>query len=76
MSEVEWLDIFGDNLRELIAESGMTQEEVAEEAGISKSCISRYVNKQIIPSVRAVINLACALECDLNDFIDFGDMIE
>lgn len=76
MSECEWIDIFGDNLRDIIADSRMTQEEVAEEAGISQSAISRYINKQMMPSLKTVINLAYVLDCDITDFIDFGEMIE
>lgn len=75
MSEFEWLSIFGDNLKSLLKEAGMTQEELANATGLSKSTISRYIHKEQIPTIRAIINISYELDCDLNDLIDFGDRI-
>lgn len=75
MTEVEWLDIFGDNLREIMSDKGYSQRELADATGLSECMISYYVNKRCIPSVRAIINMAYELNMDLNDFIDFGDRI-
>ena len=75
MSENEWLDIFADNLRDYIKESGLSQYELSEKTKISQTTISRYLNKQQMPSVKAVLNLSYALECDLYELIDFGEVI-
>ena len=75
MTEVEWLDIFGDNLREIMADKGYSQRELADATGLSEGAISYYLNKRCIPSIRAIINMAYELNVDLNDFIDFGDRI-
>lgn len=75
MTEQEWLDIFGDNLAEIMAEQGYSQRDLADEAGLSESAISYYVNKQRLPSIKAIINMAYVLDQDLNNFIDFGDRI-
>ena len=75
MSEVEWIDIFADNLAEMLMEARMTQRELADETGLSESTISRYLHKQAIPSLKAIVNIAYALDCSMDDLIDFGDMV-
>ena len=75
MSELEWLTIFGDNLKELMAEYGHTQKSLAEATGLTEAAISRYINKQRMPTITAVINIAYELNCDFNDLLDFGDRI-
>ncbi len=76
MSELEWMDIFGDNLRSLLEEQWMSQQELADVTGISKSTISRYINKQCMPSVAALVNIAYALNCEIDDILYFGDRLE
>lgn len=75
MTEVEWLDIFGDNLKSMLEHANMTQMELAEYSGLSKAAISRYINKERIPSLRAIINISYALECDVGELIDFNEPI-
>lgn len=75
MSEQEWLNIFGDNLQEMLNEARMTQRDLAEDTGLSESSISNYINKQRIPTVRAIINIAYSLDCDIDELIDFGDRV-
>lgn len=76
MSELEFIEIFGDNLCEIIDESGYSQMEIADLTGISQSTISKYIRKRMMPSLRNVINLAYVLHCDIRDLCDFGDMID
>lgn len=76
MSEQEWINIFGDNLAEIMAEQGYTQRDLADATGLSESSISYYVNKRRMPTIRAIINMAYVLDCDFNDFLDFGDRID
>ena len=75
MSELEWLEIFSSNLRELIEEKKITQKELAIMSGLSEGAISYYVHGQKIPSIRAIINIAYAIEISINELIDFGDVI-
>ena len=76
ISELEWLDIFSGNLRDLLKEARMTQTDLAEMTGIPKSSISRYIKGQRIPSVTTIIKMAYALDCSVEDLIDFGDIVE
>lgn len=76
MTEIQWLDAFGDNLKVMMDGAGYTQRQLANETGVAESTISRYISKQQIPHVRALVNLAYALDCSLDDLMDFGDTVE
>lgn len=75
MSEVEFLSIFADNLRDLMQEVGMGQNELASMIGIDKAAVSRYLNKQIIPSLPTYVNICNALGCDLEELVPTYDYI-
>lgn len=75
MSEIEFMDIFGDNLRDLMIEVGIGQNQLAREIGVSGATISRYINKQRIPSLPAFINICIALDCDADDLVPMYDFI-
>ena len=76
MTEMEWLDIFGDNLKCIIAEVGVTQRELADEMGVNESAVSKYIHKQCIPNLKAVLKMSYILNCDVSELIDFGEPIE
>ena len=69
ISEVEFIDIFADNLREVMKEVGISQAELADEAGINRSTISRYLNKQRLPDLVSLLNICFILECDVSDLV-------
>ena len=69
ISEVEFIDIFADNLQEVMKEVGITQAELADEAGINRSTISRYLNKQRLPDLVSLLNICFILECDVSDLV-------
>lgn len=75
MSEQEWLDIFGDNLVDLMKEKGYTNRDLADATGLSEGTISSYVRKRKIPGIRAIINIAYELDLSMDEFIDFGDRV-
>ena len=76
MTEIEWLDIFGDNLRDILAEVGMSQRELANEIGVDESLVSRYIHKQCIPNLKTIIKITYVLNCDISELVDFGETIE
>lgn len=75
MTEVEWLDIFSANLIDMLNEQGYSQEKLAYETNLSQGTISKYINKKQMPSLKAIINIAYALDCSIDELIDFGDII-
>ena len=76
MSEIEFMQIFADNLRSLMYETGYNQAELADATRLTQATISRYLSCQQMPSVKAIVNLVYALNCDFEDLMDFGDMID
>ena len=77
MSEYEWMNVFGDNLSDLLKEWGGTQEDLAYCVGTSQSSISSYINKERIPSLKTALNMSYEFGLTLDEFIDFyGEMIE
>lgn len=76
MTECEWLQEFAENLSELMFEHEFTQTKLAEETGLTQASISRYLNGRQIPTLRAIVNMAYALDVTTDDLIDFGSMIE
>lgn len=67
MSELDFIDIFADNLRDLMKEVGISQQELANETGLAKGTISKYLHKQIMPSLKAFMNICYALNCEPQD---------
>ena len=72
----EWSDNFSENLVGLLNDRRMSQHELARESGVSVGSISSYINKNSLPGIKAIINLAFALDVDVNELIDFGDVID
>ena len=75
MTEVEWIDIFANNLRDILKDRKMSQKELANEIWISEATISRYINKQRMPSIKHILEISYALNIDVNELIDFGEPI-
>ena len=75
MTEAEWLNIFSDNLIYMLNEYGYSQEELAYETNLSQGTISKYINKKQMPSLKAIINIAYALDCSIDELTDFGEKI-
>ena len=75
MTEVEWLDVFSDNLVSMMREHDITQRELAYETGLSESAISNYIHRRQIPCLKAIINIAHFLDCSIDELIDFDEDI-
>lgn len=75
MGEVEWLHMFGDNLKCLLYEANMTQRELARELDVAESTISRYISGEQLPSIKNVVNISYVLDCDVSEMVDFGEPI-
>ncbi len=76
MTEFRWLYEFSENLQRVMHDAGFTQKRLAIETGLSEAAISNYINGTKIPKATTLINLAYALECSVDDLIDFGSQID
>lgn len=75
MSELEWMKIFGDNLRDMLIENDMSQNELARAIGVSQATVNRYIKGQIMPSTKVLVNICHVLDAELDDILYFGDRI-
>ena len=66
-----WRRELGRRLNEKIYRSGMTQQEVAQQTGISQQIISRYVSGKATPSAYNMRRLAVALNCSITELTYF-----
>ena len=69
MNEMELLKIFSKNLKEMLKESDMKQEELADEIGISQAMISRYITGQSLPGILTLVKIADVLDCLVDDLL-------
>lgn len=76
MTQTEWRDIFGSNLASILEEKGVSQSQLAKDAGLSISRISDYVNGRATPTIFAIINMAYALDMDIGEFVDYDERIQ
>ena len=65
MAKYDWRNI-GINVARMRKEAGMTQEALAEKAGIQRETVSRIENGLRCPRTCTVQQLAAALLCDPN----------
>jgi transcriptional regulator with XRE-family HTH domain len=75
MYEWEWLEHFGDKLKDILLEYGWSQADLAHATNMSEPTISSYINKTRMPGIKAVINISYVLNVSLDDLIDFGKPI-
>ena len=66
-----------NKIKEIRKEKGITIQEVADRAGVSKGLISQIENNRTIPSLLVLINIINALNIDLNGFFkDFNSELD
>jgi len=62
--------LFGEKLKRIRTERGLTQEKFAEFLGTSKQVISRYENNQRNPKLRTVQEFAEKLDISIDCFVN------
>lgn len=70
MSEITILRLFSKNLRRMMQEDGITQEELANAIGVSQTTISRCITGQCMPSFFTIVKISDELCCSLEDFLN------
>ena len=76
ISEVEFIDIFADNLRDIMYEMDISEGELARRTGMTRAAISRYLNKKRMPTLKALVNLSYVLCVPISDLIPTYAMID
>ena len=60
-------------ISEAIIQSGMTQKEIAERIGVSRSQISCYLHNKKMPALDTLANFCKVLDLDANDILCIDD---
>lgn len=61
---------FGQRLRQVRLERGLTQEQLAEAAGVHPTFVSNLERGYRVPSLATLVRLASAMEKTLADLLD------
>lgn len=75
MTEERLAREIGNNLKSVMYEYGVTQKELSELTGISRSTISKYIYGDMVPTLKNILNIAYALECDITELVDADEPI-
>lgn len=70
-TDAEWQKEVGLRIWRKMDLANMTQRQLAERIGLPAPTISRYLNGLVMPSGRALLKIAHALECTVDELIDF-----
>lgn len=49
---------FGNRLKELLKENGISQQTLAQSIGVSQRAVSKWINNQAEPTERSIVNCA------------------
>jgi DNA-binding XRE family transcriptional regulator len=59
------------NLRDRRKKAGITQEQLAQEVGVSKTRISEYENNNVNMTIITAKKLAAVCNCTIDDMFEF-----
>lgn len=76
MTKQKWLDDFAFNLCEMLDYTNTSQTELSRLTGLSRQTIIGYLNGTNVPSMIAIINIAKALECEIDELVKLDEIIE
>lgn len=62
-------------IQKLRKENNLTQDQLAEKLGVSKTYIAKLENGKILPSVKDIKNIARILDKNVSDLTSFDDLI-
>ena len=72
MQKDEYAKAFGEYLKSLLEEKGMTQAELARRTGMTEASVSRYISGQRTPRISQAYGMAQVIGIDMNTLIYLG----
>lgn len=67
LTEQECKNEFGLRLQRILYSKGMTQEDLAEKTGTSRTMINQYITGRVAPSFPKVYKICRAIDCSMDD---------
>lgn len=71
MQKDEYAKAFGEHLKSLLEEKGMTQRQFAKKAGLKESETSRWVNGGRYPSLRNAKKISDILGVSIDELVNW-----
>lgn len=62
-------DELGENLRNARMDAGLRQHDLAQQIGVSESCVSQYENGKRMPNLRTASIMSDVLDRSLDDLV-------
>jgi transcriptional regulator with XRE-family HTH domain len=62
-------------IRDWRKRNNLTQEQLASRAGVSQTMISKYENKEEIPSLRNLKKIATVFNCPIDDLYEWDFIV-
>lgn len=72
MQKDEYAKAFGEHLKSLLEEKGMTQAELARRTGLTEASVSRYIKGERTPRILQAYRMALIIGVDMNTLIYLG----
>lgn len=72
MQKDEYAKAFGEHLKSLLEERGMTQAEFARRTGLTEPSVSRYIKGERTPRILQAYRMALVIGVDMNTLIFLG----
>jgi transcriptional regulator with XRE-family HTH domain len=76
MTKQKWLDDFAYNLFEMMDYTNTSQAELSRLTGLTRQNIIRFLKAEAVPSMIAVINIAKALDCEIDELVKLDEIVE
>lgn len=76
MTKQKWLDDFAYNLFEMMDYANTSQAELSRLTGLTRQNIIRFLKGEAVPSMIAIINIAKALECEIDELVKLDEIVE
>lgn len=76
INEKQWVESFKEELKYYMKERRLTQRELADCSRLAESTISKCLHGDKMPNARTINNIAYALNIDVGQLMDFGQLIE
>lgn len=74
-SEKEWIEMFADNLRDVMRERGYNQEELSVYAGVPQSAINKYLHAKAMPSLHSLMMMCVEMGLGVEEMGNFDKFI-
>lgn len=69
------MSAFASNLKSLMKYQNINQVELADKTGLTNVMINHYIHERKMPTVCSIVNISYALNVNVDELIDFGEMI-